>query len=78
MDTTDSRPVDVVLPDEWPTLAEIECEHIRRTLEFADYDERAAAELLQMDWHQFQHRLDQYDLRSQPAIHTLPLQRKAA
>ena len=58
-------PTDLVEPG-WPTMAEVEREHFRRTLERTGNDERAAARLLDMNWHQFQHRLEQYGLASWP------------
>jgi len=51
-------------PPSWATLREVECEHIRKTLAHTCGDEEAAARLLDMDWQQFQHRLQQVDLET--------------
>jgi DNA-binding NtrC family response regulator len=65
----------------WPSLAEIQREHIVRTLNFTDGDQQAAARLLDMDWLQFQRQLDQYGLRTTnkgPQIFGNSTRRKAA
>jgi DNA-binding NtrC family response regulator len=54
-------PVDV---GAWPTLSEIECEHIRHTLAHVGGDEVTAAQLLDMDLCQFQQRVMRYGLRA--------------
>ena len=51
----------------WLTAAEVEQEHIRRTLEHASYNQSAAARLLDMDRHQLRRRMAQYGLASSPA-----------
>ena len=51
----------------WLTAAEVEREHIRRTLEHAAYNQSAAARLLDMDRHQLRRRIAQYGLASPPA-----------
>jgi DNA-binding NtrC family response regulator len=44
------------------TAAEIECEHIRRTLEHTGYNQSAAARLLGIDRHQLRRRIAAYSL----------------
>jgi DNA-binding NtrC family response regulator len=46
----------------WPTAAEVECEHIRRTLEHTGYNQSAAARLLDMDRHQLRRRISWHGL----------------
>jgi DNA-binding NtrC family response regulator len=46
----------------WLTAAEIECEHIRRTLEHTGYNQSAAARLLGIDRHQLRRRIAAYSL----------------
>ena len=46
----------------WPTAADVEREHIRRTLEHTDYNQSAAARLLDIDRHQFRRRIARYGL----------------
>ena len=48
--------------DHWLTAAEVEREHIRRTLEHAGHDQNIAARLLDMDRHQLRQRMAQYGL----------------
>jgi DNA-binding NtrC family response regulator len=46
----------------WPTAAEVEKEHIVRTLDFAAHNQSAAARLLDIDRHQLRRRMQEYDL----------------
>jgi DNA-binding NtrC family response regulator len=46
----------------WLTAAEVECEHIRRTLEHVGYNQSAAARLLGIDRHQLRRRIAAYDI----------------
>ena len=68
-----SSPATILLPAQspqdshWLTAAEVEREHIRRTLEHAGYDQSAAARLLDMDRHQLCRRMAQYGLANFPA-----------
>jgi DNA-binding NtrC family response regulator len=48
--------------DHWPTAAQVEREHIRRTLEFAAYNQSAAARLLDIDRHQLRRRIAEYGI----------------
>ena len=48
----------------WPTLSDIECAHLRHTLDHVEGDEREAARLLDMDFCQFQQRVMRYGLRA--------------
>ena len=70
---------------EWPTLAEVEREHIRKTLELVSGNRWAAARLLQLDWRRFQQRLHWHDLvagglpsRRPPQMWPSRAERKAA
>jgi DNA-binding NtrC family response regulator len=51
-------------PDDghWLTAAEVECEHIRRTLERADYNQSTAARMLGIDRHQLRRRMAMHRL----------------
>jgi DNA-binding NtrC family response regulator len=51
----------------WPTAAEVEKEHIVRTLDFAAHNQSAAARLLDIDRHQLRRRMQEYDLM-QPGL----------
>ena len=46
----------------WPTAAEVECQHILRTLEHTGYNQSAAARLLGIDRHQLRRRMFEYGL----------------
>jgi DNA-binding NtrC family response regulator len=48
---------------EWPTLEQVDREHLRRTLEIVQGNAWAAARLLQLDWLQMQERMRRYGLR---------------
>ncbi len=67
----------------WPTVAEVEREHIRKTLEFAGYNQSVAAKMLGLDRHQLRRRMVKYGLDLQrskpgrPARDRLPLRRAA-
>jgi DNA-binding NtrC family response regulator len=67
----------------WLTAAEIECEHIRRTLEHTGYNQSAAARLLGIDRHLLRRRIISHGLdvsRSQqgrPPLRFSPLRRAA-
>ena len=66
--TPDDGPVRVCLehraPQDghWLTAEEVECEHIRRTLEYTNFNQSAAARLLDIDRHQLRRRMARYDL----------------
>ncbi len=49
----------------WLTAAEVECEHIVRTLEHTGYNQSAAARLLGIDRHQLRRRMAEYGLMAQ-------------
>ena len=51
----------------WLTAAEVEREHIRRTLERAGHNQSAAARLLDMDRHQLRRRMAHYGLDASQA-----------
>jgi DNA-binding NtrC family response regulator len=46
----------------WLTAAEVEREHIVRTLEIASYNQTVAAKLLDVDRHQLRRRMQEYGL----------------
>jgi DNA-binding NtrC family response regulator len=46
----------------WPTAAEVEKDHIVRTLDFAAHNQSAAARLLDIDRHQLRRRMQEYGL----------------
>ena len=46
----------------WLTAAEVECQHILRTLEHTGYNQSAAARLLGIDRHQLRRRMFEYGL----------------
>ena len=48
--------------DHWPTAAEVERQHILRTLEHTGYNQSAAARLLGIDRHQLRRRMFEYGL----------------
>ena len=64
--------------DPWPTMAELEREHIRATLIHTFYNQTAAADLLGMDRHQLRRKMQKYGLdtvrplRGRPPKHLLP------
>jgi DNA-binding NtrC family response regulator len=69
----------------WPTAAEVEKDHIVRTLDFAAHNQSAAARLLDIDRHQLRRRMQEYGLmtpgqarRGRPASSTAMPRRKAA
>ncbi len=49
-------------PSKWPTMADVEREHLRRTLEFTSYNQSAAARLLEIDRHQLMRKVHKYGL----------------
>jgi DNA-binding NtrC family response regulator len=49
--------------ESWPTLDEVEAEHIRRTLKETFYNQSAAARLLGIDRKQLARKIRKYDLR---------------
>ena len=68
----------------WLTAAEVECQHILRTLEHTGYNQSAAARLLGIDRHQLRRRMFEYGLaapghakRGRPAIATREIRRAA-
>jgi DNA-binding NtrC family response regulator len=69
----------------WPTAAQVEREHIVRTLEHAAHNQSAAARLLDIDRHQLRRRMQEYGLmtpgqarRGRPlSLETMP-RKKAA
>ncbi len=68
----------------WLTAAEVECEHIQRTLEHTGYNQSAAARLLGIDRHQLRRRMFEYGLiapgqarRGRPADSTREVRRAA-
>ena len=76
------QPVTLQFPAQggrWPTAAEVECQHILRTLEHTGYNQSAAARLLGIDRHQLRRRMCEYGLmtpgqarRGRPAVSELP------
>jgi DNA-binding NtrC family response regulator len=58
----------------WSTLAEVEREHIRRTLERAKHNQSLAARLLDVDRHYLRRRMADYGLESHSAkrVHPAP------
>ena len=48
--------------DPWPSMAEIERDHIRRTLERARFNQAAAARLLRMNRHALRRKIEKYRL----------------
>jgi DNA-binding NtrC family response regulator len=61
----DGDDVDLLDPayDGWPTLSQVEAEHIRRTLKETFYNQSAAARLLGIDRKQLARKIRKYDLR---------------
>jgi DNA-binding NtrC family response regulator len=69
----------------WPTAADVEREHIIRTLDHARQNQSAAARLLDIDRHQLRRRMQEYGLmqpgqarRGRPALPTSIPRKKAA
>jgi DNA-binding NtrC family response regulator len=48
--------------DSWPSLAEIERDHIHRTLELTCYNQAAAARLLQMNRHSLRRKIEKHGI----------------
>ncbi len=70
-----TAPQDRADDDRWPTAADVERQHILRTLEHTGYNQSAAARLLGIDRHQLRRRMFEYGLaapgqvrRGRPAI----------
>lgn len=49
--------------DSWPTLSELEAQHIRRTLDLTAYNQSAAARLLDIDRHSLARKMKKLGLR---------------
>jgi DNA-binding NtrC family response regulator len=69
----------------WPTAAEVEREHIVRTLDFAAHNQSVAARMLDIDRHQLRRRMQEYGLmqpgqsrRGRPASSPSTIQRRKA
>ncbi len=59
----------------WPTMSEMERDHIRRTLEHTDYNQSAAARLLQIDRHQLMRKIHKHGIDTSRSRRGHPFQR---
>jgi len=76
--TAGGTPFSTDMPAHWPTMDDLEQDHIQRTLELTNYNQCAAARLLGMDRHRLMRKAQKYGLdlsgskRGRPESHVQP------